>query len=124
MNPLDENNVKNSIGQSQKSTFCVRDSEPIDLSHPGAIKSASYNICGRERQGISPGWADSYYYTYVDQRFDVTGFAKGKYSLKIVINPENRFDEITKDNNVGEAIIDLDLINNKVKVLEEKNYGL
>ena len=110
--------------QSHKSTFCVRDSEPVDLAHPGADKSASYSICGKERQGISPGWADSYYYTYVDQKFNVTNLTSGEYKLQVSINPLNRFDEITKDNNVGEVLLDLDVENNKVKVISEKNYGL
>lgn len=110
--------------QQFKSTFCVRDSEPIDLSHPGANRDASYKVCGKERQGISPGWADSYYYTYVDQKFNVSNLPAGKYSLKILINPKDRFDEVTKDNNIGEAIIYLDVKNNIVKVLEEKQYGL
>jgi hypothetical protein len=32
--------------------------------------------------------------------------------------------EITKDNNVGEVIFDLDVSQNKVKVISEKNYGI
>lgn len=110
--------------QSQKSTYCVRDTEPVDLAHPGAQKSAAYATCGKERQGISPGWADSYYYTYVDQRFNVTNLPAGEYVLKVAINPLDRFDEITKDNNVGEVRINLDVENNKVKVISEKTYGL
>ncbi|MDO8430708.1 MAG: endolytic transglycosylase MltG [Candidatus Taylorbacteria bacterium] len=121
---LDRNDLPNTEKRSQKSTFCVRDSEPIDLSHPGATKSASYTICGKERQGISPGWADSYYYTYVDQKFDVTDMPKGSYLLKIIINPLDRFEEMTKDNNIGEVKFDLDVKNKKVKVISEKNYGI
>jgi len=109
---------------SFKSTFCVRDSEPIDLSHPGSDRNASYKVCGKERQGISPGWADSYYYTYIDQKFDITNIPKGVYRLKIVINPENRFEEITKENNIGEVLLSIDVKNNKVEVLEEKQYGI
>lgn len=109
---------------SFKSTFCVRDSEPIDLSHPGANKDADYKVCGRERQGISPGWADSYYYTYIDQRFDITNFPTGTYRLKVVINPKNRFDEITLNNNVGEVTLSINAEEGTVKVLEEKQYGI
>jgi hypothetical protein len=110
------------VGQA-KSTFCIRDSEPIDLAHPGAGKTPSYSICGKERQGISAGWADAYYYTYVDQRFDVTNAPEGQYLLSIVINPENRFDEITLDNNRGEALILLNVKDDFVKVIEERAYG-
>lgn len=122
--PLGAGNIPKVDKQSQKSTFCIRDSEPIDLSHPGADKKASYTICGKERQGISPGWADSYYYTYVDQKFDVTNFPKGTYRLTIKINPLSRFDEITKENNVGEVIFDLDVSNDKITITSEKTYGL
>jgi hypothetical protein len=106
-----------------KSTFCIRDSEPIDLSHPGAGKTPSYTVCGKERQGISPGWSDAYYYTYVDQRLDVTNAPKGQYLLTIMTNPEDRLEEITKDNNKGEALIFLNVADNLVEVIEERNYG-
>lgn len=122
--PIDANLPANSERQMFKSTFCLRDSEPIDLSHPGANRDASYKVCGKERQGISPGWADSYYYTYVDQKFNVSNLPAGKYSLKITINPKDRFDEVTKDNNVGEAVLYLDVKNNVVKVLEVKQHGI
>jgi cell division protein YceG involved in septum cleavage len=112
------------VAMSYKSTFCIRDYNPIDLAHPGASKDSSYKVCGKERQGISPGWADSYYYTYVDQKFDVTEAPKGLYRLTISINPKERFEEITKDNNVGEILLSLDVKENKVEVLEEKQYGI
>lgn len=122
LEPVDVPDMKEKL--SFKSTFCVRDTEPIDLSHPGANKDAGYKICGKERQGISPGWADSYFYTYVDQRFNISNYPAGTYRLKVWINPKDRFDEITKDNNVGETLIYLDIKNNTVKVLKEETHGL
>lgn len=124
LKPLDIGGADFKDDMQLKSTFCIRDSEPIDLSHPGAQKGASYSICGKERQGIAPGWADSYYYTYVDQTFDVTGAPSGTYVLRILINPKNRFEEITKENNVGEVVISLDAAKGEVEVLEERQYGL
>jgi hypothetical protein len=106
-----------------KSTFCIRDSEPIDLSHPGAGKTPSYTVCGKERQGISPGWSDAYYYNYIDQRLDVTNAPAGQYLLTIMTNPEDRIEEITKVNNKGEALIYLNVADNVVEVIEERNYG-
>lgn len=122
LEPVDVPNLKEKL--SYKSTFCIRDTEPIDLSHPGANKDASYKICGKERQGISPGWADSYYYSYVDQRFNISNYPAGTYRLKILINPKDRFDEITKDNNVGETMLYLDVKNNLFKVLKEETHGI
>lgn len=124
LEPVDIGGAEFTEKRYLKSTFCVRDSEPIDLSHPGAEKGASYQVCGKERQGISPGWADSYYYTYVDQSLDVTGIPKGTYSLKIIVNPEDRFDEITKENNISEVILYIDVEKNKIEILEEKQYGM
>jgi cell division protein YceG involved in septum cleavage len=106
-----------------KSTFCIRDSEPIDLAHPGAGKIPSYTICGRERQGISAGWSDAYYYNYVDQRLDVTDAPVGQYLLRIDTNPEDRIEEITKDNNRGEAVLFLNVPDGLVEVIEERRYG-
>lgn len=122
--PVDIEDKNFSEVKSFKSTFCVRDSEPIDLSSPGANKEASYKICGKERQGISPGWADSYYFSYIDQRFDITNIPKGTYRLRVIINPKDRFDEITKENNVGEVLLSIDPSKSEVKVISEKQYGL
>jgi cell division protein YceG involved in septum cleavage len=106
-----------------KATFCLRDSEPVDLTHPGSSRAPSYTICGKERQGISPGWADAYYYTYIDQRFDVTDAPNGKYLITILTNPDDRFEEVTKENNKAEALILLNVKDDFVKVLEERSYG-
>jgi hypothetical protein len=124
LKPVDIGGADFKDGIQFKSTFCIRDSEPIDLSHPGAQRGASYSICGKERQGISPGWADSYYYTYVDQTFDITNAPSGTYTLRVIINPKDRFEEITKENNVGEVVISLDAARGKVEVLEERQYGI
>ncbi len=121
---LDDPKVKFTEKYSYKSTFCVRDSEPIDLSHPGSSKEPSFRICGRERQGISSGWADSYYYTYVDQKFDITDAPKGLYKLSIIINPKNRFQEITTNNNVGEVLLAIDVKNKKIEVIEKNQHGI
>jgi hypothetical protein len=96
----------------------------VDLSHPGAQKEAGYKICGKERQGISQGWADSYYYTYKDQKFDITNLPKGVYRLKVVINPDDRFDEITKDNNTTEVLVAIDVEKNSAKVIGDLNQKL
>lgn len=119
LSPVDLKGVTLTQPLKKKATFCIRDMEPVDLAHPGAKKSPTYSVCGKERQGVSPGWADSYYYNYRDQRFDVTNLPKGTYRLRITLNPEDRFDEITKDNNVGEVLISLDVPKSAVSILEE-----
>jgi len=101
----------------QKTTFCVRDTEPFNLDLPGAPTEAAYNICGKEKQGISRGWADVYYFTYADQNFDVTDLPTGNYKLSLTVNPNGKLQEIDLDNNVGEVIIRLDMEAVAVEVL-------
>lgn len=102
---------------NQKTTFCVRDIEPMDPSDPKVSSEAVYEICGKARQGISPGWVDTYYFSYADQNFDVTDLPSGTYRLSIIVNPENKFEEIDFDNNRSDVVLRLDMENVTVEIL-------
>ncbi len=105
-------------GVLTKNTFCIRDISRIDLELPYAAEKAGYGICGKEKQGISVGWGDAYFYNYPDQSLDISDLPSGIYRLTFYSNPEDRFDEISKDNNNSSALIDIDIKNLKIKVLE------
>lgn len=95
--------------KQQKSTFCIRDVSRVLLDVSDAASDATYKICGKNLQGISVGWGDTYFYTYPDQLFDVTNMPSGTYMLTYSVNPENRFDEIRTDNNVSSTTFELDM---------------
>jgi hypothetical protein len=116
---VDVPNVAQLSGVAQKSTFCVRDVSRVDVTLENALPDAEYKICGKERQGIAVGWGDTYFYTYPDQNLNITDLASGTYRLLFIVNPEDRFDEITKENNVSSALLNLDIENLTVEVLEE-----
>jgi len=101
----------------EKSTFCVRDVSKIraDNLPTGA---ASYLVCGKEIQGVSVGWGDTYFHTYPGQLFNITGVPSGTYVLKFVLNPQDRFEEISEENNTAWAVVKIDKQKLKVEVLE------
>lgn len=105
-------------GAQQKSTFCIRDVSRVSLSLENTPPDAGYKICGRERQGISVGWGDTYFYTYPDQNLNISGLPSGIYRLTFIVNPEDRFDEETKTNNTASALIELDMDALTVRVIE------
>lgn len=87
-----------SVGQARqvgsKTTFCLMDTNRVQ-SLPGAPSQPVYSACGRELQGISVGWGDSYRYSLPDQWIDLGDgtLADGTYVLRSVADPKNRLYE-------------------------------
>lgn len=93
--------------RSVKATYCVRDVTRIVV--PGIeAGEAQYRVCGRERQGVSIGWGDTYFHTYGGQRIDITDLPSGAYTLSFTVNPEGLFEESSYANNTSQARITID----------------
>jgi hypothetical protein len=90
-------------GLGQKSTFCIRDVSRVYIEGVADDVSADYRICGRNLQGVSVGWGDAYFNTYVDQNLDISDLPSGEYDLTFIANPADRFDESDVSNNVSSA---------------------
>ncbi len=103
----------------QKSTFCVRDITKVDVNIQHAAATEQYTICGKERQGVSVGWGDTYFHTYPDQNINITDFEEGLYRLSFTVNPKHVFEELRDDNNVASVIIHLDPKNKTVELIDE-----
>lgn len=101
----------------QKTTFCIRDNEPLSLALPGAPKKAVFPTCGQSKQGISIGWVDVYKSTLPDQYIDVHDMPAGTYSLSFFLDPNYRFAEERKDNNISTIFITLDVKKNTAKII-------
>jgi hypothetical protein len=92
---------------SQKTSFCIMDTNAINTSLPGAPNSAVYTTCTAAYQGMSVGWADRYGQTLPGQSFDMTGSAEADYDLTIQIDPidsqhpTGRLLEISESDNVS-----------------------
>lgn len=102
---------------TQKTTFCLRDNEPVNVNMPGAPRGGAYLSCGKYRQGVSVGWADVYDYTLADQYLDVHDTPPGEYRLSFVIDPRRHFVEGRQDNNTATVLVDLNVPAGTLRVL-------
>lgn len=89
------------LRRGTKITFCIMDTRP-QRSQPWARdpKTAQYDGCGQDVQGISSGWGDTYGYWLPDQWIDLGPgrLRDGKYALRTVADPNNLLDEGIKRN--------------------------
>lgn len=86
---------------SEKTSFCLEDTNAIDLRLPGAPQNAVYTTCNPDVQGISVGWGDRYGPTLAGQSIDITGDAEGDYDLIIEADPSDQFIETNETDNVS-----------------------
>jgi len=92
---------------SSKTTFCVMDTTPIDLSLPEAPQEPVYSTCESAVQGMSVGWGDTYPSGLAGQEIDVTDLPDGDYQLTIVVDPKNMLLESDETDNTGVVLIRL-----------------
>jgi hypothetical protein len=100
---------------ASKTTFCIIDTTPVDLTLPGAPQSPQYVFCNGASQGMSVGWGDTYGYTLAGQEIDITGLPNGDYYLTIDIDPDNHIIELNDGNNA--STITIRIINNSVGII-------
>lgn len=102
-----------------KATFCIRDVSRLKNAVEGKKGSATYTVCGKERQGVSVGWGDTYYYNYPDQAIDLSDIASGTYRLTFVVNPARRLREQAYLNNKSSVVFSLNKDNRSLTVQSE-----
>ena len=96
-----------SLRTGAKTTFCILDTYAVNASLPGAPGSAFYTTCGRDLQGMSVGWADTYGPQLAGQELDFTGNADGIYQLKIEVDPKKLLLETNENNNVSCVLLSI-----------------
>jgi hypothetical protein len=87
-----------------KRAFCLEDFTPLG-SFPLPRRMAARYDCNY--QGISVGWADSYYNGLSCQYLDLTSVPPGHYTLRVTVNPDHTFPELSYDNNSAEVPVDI-----------------
>lgn len=103
------------VSLSDKVSFCLRD---IERSHlPEGNARARFTRCGREMQGISPGWIDTYRYYYDGQYLDITTVPDGYYILRSVADPDNQLLDVDDSNN--DAALYIEISGTHVHIIED-----
>ena len=95
--------------------FCFLDTEPYDLSLPGASPSSYYpgSGCGHDpnalaiRMGVSIGWGDRYGWSLPFQWVDITDLPSGSYTLRAKVDPNRFFLESDEANQCAFVTLEL-----------------
>jgi hypothetical protein len=90
--------------RGQKRAFCLLDSTRV-RGFPLTERARPFFSC--DDQGISVGWSDSYDNGLPCQFIDITSLAPGRYTLRVTVNPDRVFPELSYDNNIAETAIDI-----------------
>lgn len=85
--------------RAAKVGFCFLDSDPYDLSLPGASPGPFYHAssCGHDPNalsnlmGVSIGWGDLYGWNLAFQWVDITGLPAGTYTVRARVDPHGFF---------------------------------
>jgi hypothetical protein len=106
------------LATSGKVGYCLRDDETVLANVAGGVVSLPvYRGCGWQRQGISPGWMDTYDEQTEGQSLDISGLGDGEYALKSTVDPLNRILERDESNNAG--VLFFTLSANRLVLIEQ-----
>jgi hypothetical protein len=102
---------------SGKQSWCLANTDAIDLTRPGANWLASwtgdlFTQCGSQsaiwiREVLDVGWGDTYGQYLPGQAFDITDVPNGRYVIRVEVNPDGLLHETTTANNVQDRVIKL-----------------
>jgi hypothetical protein len=104
-------------GQSYKVSFCIEDTNKVNLRLPGAPKKAVYANCNPYVQGLSVGWGDLYGPTLPGQSIDITGYPDGDYELTVQFDPDNRLLETDDFDNTACQLLHISAAARTVQIL-------
>jgi hypothetical protein len=93
---IDGNGV---VAAGRKINFCMADSRPWALNAPPSAHTCS------GIQGITRGWADVYSAGLDCQWIDITGVPDGTYTLRLTVDPLNKYAEDDETNNVTTRVV-------------------
>ena len=96
--------------RSQKQSFCLAPTDPVNLMRPGSLWNPSTIGLGSScptdqglwlRETLPVGWGDTYYQSVAGQAFNITGLANGTYYLQVKVNPFGNIHEVSHANDAS-----------------------
>jgi hypothetical protein len=102
------------VAVSGKQSWCLANTDAIDLSVPnanwGAFGGDVFTMCGGPgalwiREVLDVGWGDTYAQYIAGQAFDITDLPNGEYYIRVHVNPTGSIVEGSADNNVEDRLI-------------------
>lgn len=103
------------VVSSDKLSYCVIDTDPVDRDNPAFSPLRNYFDCGQSLQGLSAGWGDTYKLHLDGQALDITAVPDGFYALVSSVNPGTILLEADYHNN--RAIVLLEIRDNRLKMV-------
>ena len=100
---IGDDGVGDIVAEGEKTSFCLWDVLPNDLTLPNAPQFREFTECNFGVQGISVGWADLYDKYLPNQWIDITDIPAGEYWLESDVDPDNAFLELDETNNIVRA---------------------
>lgn len=118
---------KEKVVRSGKESFCLANTDAIDLTLPGANWQPDttdlHSACGGAqalwiREVLDAGWGDTYFQWLPGQSFNITDVPNGVYFIEVTTNRLGRLHEVTTDNNTSYRKIRLRGVAGKRRVEE------
>lgn len=110
------------VVRSQKQSFCIAPTDPVDLTVPNASMAPSAfeglgftgSVCDMYypqaiwlREQLPVGWGDTYSQSVAGQAFDVTNLPNGRYRIEVRVNPLGELTETTTADDLAVRVIRL-----------------
>lgn len=91
----------NEVVAGRKQAYCMEDT--VQFLQGPKVSCSKVHDCSF--QGIQAGWSDLYGNALDCQWLDITDVAPGEYQIKVSVNPNRAFEEISLDNNTATVTV-------------------
>jgi Lysyl oxidase len=95
------------LASTGKISFCLLDFTAIDPPLEHAYDLPLFDVCDWTRQGLSPGWEETYAAWLPGQELDITDVPDGRYVVRTVLDPDNRLIDANRFNHTVAVFIEL-----------------
>ena len=104
------------LASTGKIGFCLLDFTRVDPAPPYVADLPLFDECHWTRQGLSPGWQETYAAYLPGQELDISDIPDGRYVIKTILDPENRIIDASRLNTTVAVFVELS--GTSIRVLE------